>query len=224
MAAVRNIIMTKTTKSYNTAFLTGCDEKTEWQLPWFVENYKKYNDTPLVFADFGVKNLDFVREHFHAILDLTQLTEAGWFKKPKAMLHCPSIKTVWLDTDIEVLDNISNIFDLLVPNKLNMCEDKPWSRRRHECWYNSGVVGFINKPKILHWWAQEVFQHPQVGDQEVLHGMLDPLSQLTYINPLPQEYNWLRLQLLDGFDSDKKKLMHWTGGKGNDVIREKMGA
>lgn len=224
MAVEQNIIMMKTTKSYDCAFVTGCDAKTEWQLPWFVENYKKHNDTPLVFANFGVENLDFVREHFHAVMDLTQLSEQGWFKKPKAMIHCPAKKTVWVDTDIEVLDDVSDIFDLLQPNKLNMVEDKPWTRRRHESWYNSGVVGFIDKPQILHAWAKMVFENPTVGDQEVLHGMLDPLNQLTYINSLPQEYNWLRLQLLDGFDSNKKKMMHWTGAKGNAIIKEKMSA
>ena len=40
-------------KKYDKVFLTGCDEKTEWMLPWFVENYKKHNDTPLIFANFG---------------------------------------------------------------------------------------------------------------------------------------------------------------------------
>ena len=35
-------------------FITGCDRNTEWQLPWFWENYSEYNDTPLLFVDFGV--------------------------------------------------------------------------------------------------------------------------------------------------------------------------
>jgi hypothetical protein len=223
-AVEQNTIMANTIKLYKEAFLTGCDAKTEWQLPWFIENYKKYNDTPLVFANFGVENLDFVREHFHAILDLTNLSEQGWFKKPKAMIHCPATKTVWLDTDIEVLADVSDIFDLLKPNKLNMVEDKPWTRRRREVWYNSGVVGFIGKPPILHQWARQVFNNPAVGDQEVLHSMLDPLNQLTYINSLPSEYNWLRLELNDGYDSNDKKMMHWTGPKGNEIIKEKMSA
>ena len=35
-------------------FLTGCDNNTEWQLPWFVHNYRKHNTIPLVLADFGM--------------------------------------------------------------------------------------------------------------------------------------------------------------------------
>lgn len=210
---------------YDKAFLTGADNKTEWMLPWFFENYKKHNDTPIVFANFGVDNIDAIKPHVHAVIDLSNLKEEGWFKKPKAMYHCPAHRTVWIDTDCQVLQDISPIFDLLQPNKLNMVEDKPWTLRRKEVWYNSGVVGMINKPSILGHWAKEVERNPNVGDQEVLHSMLDPLSQLTYINPLPNEYNWLRIQIEnDNQDSSTKKILHWTGPKGKERIREMMSA
>jgi hypothetical protein len=60
-----------------------------------------------------------------------------------------------------------------------------------------------------------------VGDQEVLHAMLrdDPLKKRIYIEDLPNIYNWLRIQLLDGQDSSKKKIIHWTGFKGKEHIR-----
>ena len=46
---------------------------------------------------------------------------------------------------------------------------------------------------------------------------------MTYIAELPNIYNWLRLQVEhDGEDSPNKKIMHWTGEKGNDRIRGKM--
>ena len=52
----------------------------------------------------------------------------------------------------------------------------------------------------------------------------DQLQKLTYINPLPNEYNWLRLQLEhDEQNSWNKKIIHWTGRKGKDRIREKIG-
>jgi len=213
-------------KSYNKAFLIGCDKNVEWLLPWFIENYKKHNSTPLIFADFGISNLDIVRPHVHAIINLTKLYESGWFKKPKAMLLSPSDKTVWIDVDCQVIDNIDGIFDLLEPNKLNMVEDKPWTKRRGEngAWYNSGVVGFIGKPKILNLWAQWVMENTtQVGDQEVLYSRLDQLQKLMHINPLPNEYNWLRLQLEhDNQNSWKKKIIHWTGHKGKLRIKEMM--
>jgi hypothetical protein len=213
------------TKSYDRAFLTGADHNTEWMLPWFFENYKKYNDTPIVFADFGVIDLDAIRPHVHAIMNLKNLKEQGWFKKPKAMMHCPAKKTVWIDTDCQVKCDISDIFDLLVPGKLCMVEDKPWTARRGERWYNSGVVGFADKPRVLFEWAKRVQDNPEVGDQETLHAMLDPIGQLTYIEPLPNEYNWLRLQIEnDGQPADEAKVVHWTGQKGKDRIRSMMNA
>ena len=204
---------------YDKAFLTGCDHRHEWILPWFFKNYKKHNDTPLVFADFGIKNRDLLTDNVHAIVNLANTAEQGWFKKPKAMLNCPAEKTVWIDTDCEILSNVDDIFDLLKPSKLNMVEDKPWTKRRSEVWHNSGIVGFIDKPIILTQWAKQVKARPEVGDQEVLHSMLNPITKIGAINDLPNEYNVLRIQTeLDNYNG-KIKVMHWTGKKGKDKIR-----
>ncbi len=36
--------------------LTGCDKNTEWQLPWFVENFKKYAGKGNVdYTEYGPK-------------------------------------------------------------------------------------------------------------------------------------------------------------------------
>ena len=132
--------------------------------------------------------------------------EKGWFLKPAAMLKAPGKKVVWLDTDCQVLANLEHIFRILEPNKLNMVMDRPWLKRRQEEWFNSGVVG--------------IEATPNVGDQEVLHSMLDPLNRQIYINELPNKWNWLRLQIEhDNEDSNDKKIMHWTGAKGNDRIK-----
>ena len=212
---------------YDKAFITGCDHTSEWLIPWFVENYKKHNTAPLIFANFGVKNLDSIKGHFHEIINVEDSSEVkGWFKKPKVMCSSPAHKTVWLDTDCQVIDNIEDIFDLLKPNKLNMVEDKPWTLRRgiNGPWYNSGVVGFIGRPIILTNWLNWVKENKtEHGDQEVLYAKLDIMGKLTYINPLPNEYNWLRLQLEhDNQNSWNKKIIHWTGPHGKDRIREMM--
>jgi len=208
------------TKLYDKAFITGCDSNNEWQLPWFFENYKKHNDTPLVFADFGVEDIEAVKPHVHAVVDLTKVEEKGWFKKPKAIYHCPAKQKVWLDTDCEIRGNISGIFGLLKPQMLNMIEDKPWAKRRGGVQYNSGVVGVIDKPVILGMWAQWVQESGEVGDQEVLTANLNPITAIKYINSLPNEYNWLRLQIEnDNEPATNARVVHWTGAKGNDRIR-----
>jgi len=211
------------TKLYDKAFITGCDSNNEWQLPWFFENYKKHNDTPLVFADFGVEDIEAVKPHVHAVVDLTKVEEKGWFKKPKAIFHCPAKQKVWLDTDCEIRGNISGIFGLLKPQMLNMIEDKPWAKRRGGVQYNSGVVGVIDKPVILGMWAQWVQEGGEVGDQEVLTANLNPITAIKYINSLPNEYNWLRLQIEnDNEPATNARVVHWTGAKGNDRIRSMM--
>lgn len=211
------------TKLYDKAFITGCDSNNEWQLPWFFENYKKHNDTPLVFADFGVEDIEAVKPHVHAVVDLTKVEERGWFKKPKAIFHCPAKQKVWLDTDCEIRGNISGIFGLLKPQMLNMIEDKPWAKRRGGVQYNSGVVGVIDKPVILGMWAQWVQEGGEVGDQEVLTANLNPITAIKYINSLPNEYNWLRLQIEnDNEPATNARVVHWTGAKGNDRIRSMM--
>ena len=209
-------------KLYDEAFVTGCDEKHEWMLEWFFKNYKKHmKDVPLVFANFGLTpdGLKIVRENVHAVMNLKTFDEEGWFKKPMSMIKSPSKKTVWIDLDCEIRDDISNLFDMLEPDMLNMVEDKPWTKRGQELWHNSGVVGFIGKPPILYQWAKAIRENPIQGDQEVLHFLLNPITKIKYINDIPNEYNVLRLQTeLDGYDGNIK-VMHWTGAKGKDKIR-----
>jgi len=215
-------------KIFPKTFLTGCDEKTEWQLPLFLKHFRKHNHTTkLIVADFGMstrmaRTME-ASEEVQAIMHMsTDVPERGWFYKPMSMFHCPAIQTVWLDTDCIIMENIDDIFDKLKANKLNMVEDKPWTQRRRETWYNSGVVGIIHKPDILKKWVASVRTSQTVGDQEVLHSILNPITQMTHINPLPNEYNVMRLQTeVDGYKG-KVKVMHWTGEKGNEKLRSMM--
>lgn len=211
---------------YDKVFLTGCDKTQEWMLDWFLDNYKKHNDTPILFANFGVSDpmLSKIKRQkkFHAVLDLTKTKEIGWFKKPVSMMNSPSKKTVWIDTDCEVLGNLEKIFDLLIEGKLNMVEDVPWSKRRKETWYNSGIVGFVDKPSILQKWVSKVKEEPKVGDQEVLHNMTDQLQKLMYINPLPKQFNVMRIQHIDKTVPKNPLVYHWTGKKGKAIIEKRM--
>jgi hypothetical protein len=213
----------KSYKSYDEAFLTGCDESHEWMLPWFFKNYKKHCNKPLIFSDFGLSDLGraIVRKNVHAVMNLGEIEEYNWFRKPLSMWKSPSKKTVWIDLDCEIKENIDDIFDLLEPNKLAMVEDKPWTKRRGHKWHNSGVVGFIDKPIILSQWCGAVrkYYKEEKGDQEVLDRILTPITKISLIKDLPNEYNVMRIQTeLDGYNG-KIKVMHWTGKKGKEKIR-----
>lgn len=212
-------------KSFDKVFLTGCDEQTEWMLPWFLQNYKKHNRTPIIFADFGVTEdaLNVVSSLCAHIIDMTGYKEKGWFKKPQAMINASTFAdyVCWIDTDCQILSPLADVFTLVEPNKLAMVEDKPWTTRKGETWHNTGVVAFQDRPPILTQWANAVNLDPQLGDQEVLHSLLrDNLKRMSNVTTLPPEYNWLRIMLLDGMDSPKKKVMHWTGRQGKDKIKE----
>ena len=215
--------------SKSRVFFTGCDYITEWQLEWFVKNYKKHNSTPLVFVNFGVSvkvrdNLQFYG--FHEIIEAPRVGAGGWFHKPATMKMIGEKydESCWLDTDIHILGDMSGIFDCIEDNKLCMVEDRPWSMRRGEKWHNSGVVAFRGVPSILDTWVELCKDNPKVGDQEVLHEVLreSPLKRMSNITDAPNKYNWLRIQLLDGEDNPNKLAMHWTGEKGNLQIRKLM--
>ena len=208
---------------YDNCVITGCDEKTAWQLEWFLANYSQNTSEPLIVADFGMSEATVNRIRFapgvSGIMDLTDTPDQGWFNKPVTMMHAPAKKVIWLDTDCEVKSNLAPLFRLLEPNKLNMVEDKPWTKRRGEIWHNSGVVGFIDRPMILHQWCNAIREKPEVGDQEVLHSLLNPITRMTYINDLPFEWNVMRLATdHDGYKG-KIRIQHHTGEKGNDKIR-----
>lgn len=218
-------------KVFPKAFLIGADNQSEWMIEWFLRNYFKHkNETKLVFADFGLsermKKLVNNHPHILGVMEMENKQDKSWFMKPETMWFAPIEKCIWLDIDIEIKDNIDDLFDYLVPNKLCMVEDKPWTKRRGSTWYNSGVVGFIHKPQILKEWALKTANknHNQPGDQEVLHSMLNPIMQLTHIHSLPNEYNVLRLQVENDNYKGPIKMLHWTGPKGKEKIREMINA
>lgn len=216
----------------NRTFLTGCDSNTEWQLPWFIRNFIEYNeDEHLLVSDFGMSNemLAFLNSLDYNISVVKVLTEAeGWFKKPRAMLDASFHydKVCWLDTDCQIMRDISDIFDHTVPFKLSMVEDRPWTKRRGEMgtWHNTGVVVYEGTPNTLKVWADACINDPIQGDQETLYAMCggDEILKMSIIEPLPHKYNTLRLDYIDGIAVKDPWVIHHTGKKGKDVIREQM--
>jgi len=109
--------------SKSRVFFTGCDRNTEWQLEWFVKNYQKHNDTPLVFVDFGVssemRNSPLFLQ-FSEVYTAPKVAAGGWFHKPATMKMIGEIysEACWLDTDIHILGDMSGIFDYVEKNKL----------------------------------------------------------------------------------------------------------
>jgi hypothetical protein len=200
-------------------FITGCDASTEWMLPWFVNNLTKHcNNIPLMIMDFGMET-----SLYADIRKSVRGSEIGWFKKPKAMRIASAFadQVCWLDTDCEVVGDISGIFSYIKPQKLLMAEDKPWSSRRGETWHNSGVVAYEGVPNVLTDWELTCATQPTQGDQEVLHMMMNtPLKRMQCIEDLPNRYNVLRIQHIDKTVPKDPLVYHWTGRKGKEHIRK----
>lgn len=203
-------------------FITGCDSNSEWMLPWFVENFRKHNNVPLMIMDFGMEGSLFPSIRKSVRSDLN-----GWFKKPKAMMIASAFaeQVCWIDVDCEVVGDISDIFSYIKPEKLSMIIDQPWTMRKGETWHNSGVVAYEGKPDILKRWNAECHMTKLRGDQEVLHELMDsPLKRLQYIEDVPNRYNVLRIQHIDNTVPKDPLIYHWTGPRGKEHIRGLMNA
>lgn len=208
-------------------FVTGCDNKAEWMLKWFLKNYTKHNNTPIVFADFGVTKemKEWIHQvsEFDHIVDVPKQKHNGWFLKPRTMQMIDAEELCWLDTDIQIFGDMSGVFKYVEEGKLGMVKDRPWTKRTGEEWYNSGVVAMRGKPPILKQWVDQCSKNPSRGDQETLHEMLrwPPMLNLMHISEIPNKYNWLRVQLVnDREDNPNKIAMHWTGHKGKLQIEK----
>ena len=70
-----------------------------------------------------------------------------------------------------------------------------------------------------------MYQQPNKGDQEVLYLLMEgnAIKKLGAII-LPHEYNTLRLDYIDKIDVKNPKIVHHTGEKGSNVIRELINA
>lgn len=212
-------------------FLTGCDSATEWQLPWFINNYMKHNNTPLWVADFGMS--EEMLEHL-SIIDIHVLPSdgttkvKGWFKKPRTIYEAALQADVvcWLDTDCEVTADISSIFKYYQKGKIGMVQDRPWTTRRPDNgpWYNSGVVLTNANLNLKNWMklCESDLVRTHAGDQEVLHFSLNEIEKIGVIEPLPHKFNTLRLDYIDGINIVNPFVIHHTGAKGNAVIRNLM--
>lgn len=199
--------------------LTGCDANQFWLLPWWFMNVKRHMPkNPIVVADFGLTPE--MKDHFKDDVEFISVSKIAdkrtWFMKPKAMLSSPYKYTCWLDIDCEVLKPFGEIFRYAKGEKLGLTPD-PYSYANNWAYWQSGVVVFRDKPKILERWTKRSLLGIDRGDQEALYALIKNTKE--YVNEMPAKYQWLRLDIkYRGFNRDAK-IIHWTGPRGKDKIR-----
>lgn len=208
-------------------FITGCDANTSWMLPWFVANFRRHHpDADLVVYNFDGSDMGPINAYIESVPGKNK----GWYNKPAAIEHAmqSAHRIVWLDTDCEVRADLTPMFDLIEPGRLAMVEDRPWTTRYKETWYNTGVVGVrgMHYDAVIREWVQQCAlssQSPTSGDQQILHSILKQgMNRLRFVTELPRKYNVLRLDLLDGTADPNPAVMHWTGIQGKSQIRNMM--
>ena len=214
----------------NKTFLTGSDHNLQDLLPWWVSCVRKHNpDIHITIADFGLTDSakDWVKHNVNHVIVYERHPELAWFYKPQSMIDCPYEYTCWLDLDCEMLAPVPEIFDFPTEDQMALTHDSVRGNPDHDkgvFWWAVGVNVVKGKPQILKDWARNTTNNKDLrGDQEVLHKMIQVNPQLNdYIVKMPLEYQWLRIDLLNGKDNENKKIVHWTGPDGKKYIREEL--
>ena len=214
----------------NKTFLTGADYNLQDLLPWWVGCVRKHNpDIHITIADFGLTDSakDWVKHNVNHVIVYERHPELAWFYKPQTMIDCPYEYTCWLDLDCEMLAPVPEIFDFPTEDQMALTQDVVRANPDHDkgvFWWAVGVNVVKGKPQILKDWARTTTNNKDLrGDQEVLHKMIQVNPQFNdYIVKMPLEYQWLRIDLLNGRDSENKKIVHWTGPDGKKYIRENL--
>ncbi len=214
----------------NKTFLTGADYNLQDLLPWWVECVRKHNpDIHITIADFGLTDSakDWVKHNVNHVIVYERHPTLAWFLKPQSMIDCPYEYTCWLDLDCEMVAPVPEIFDFPTEDQMALTQDVVRANPDHDkgvFWWAVGVNVVKGKPQILKDWARNTTNNKDLrGDQEVLHKMIQVNPQLNdYIVKMPLEYQWLRIDLLNGKDNENKKIVHWTGPDGKKYIREEL--
>lgn len=207
-------------------FITGVDSNHQWMLPWWLENLQAHNDDDVVIADFGMTEewSKWAEERADHFIKYPKHHKCSWFLKPKTLIDAPYEYKAWIDVDCEVLENLSDMFDYVDGTNMAVTSD-PCRRKDYPSqeWLATGVCVVKGQPSLLttwHDWCQNGWLR---GDQEILQSILKEKAELhKQIAIMPLEYQWLRILLAKGIDNNNKKIIHWTGPVGKDIIKKKI--
>ena len=183
------------------AFVTGANRDFVDILDWFLKGYHKHIKIPLYIANFGM-----LKKYPNELMVATD--DRTWFYKPKAIMQVPATQIIWLDCDIEIKEDISDMFDMIKDDYL-LSKDHAVRTDR----WQTGIVGIKDK-QVLNKWFERCEMRQERSDQEAFNKVAHEFK----INKLPNEYHGLRL----GKNNDIAKTIHWTGEDGKEIIRKKI--
>jgi hypothetical protein len=233
--------------------LVACSEAQEWILPWWWRHYSAHNTLPVLFVDLGLspQGREWCEErgtlaHLPALLPNLKPREAldpslvkvwenafgnslwssrpHWVKKPFALLQTPFEKTLWLDLDCEVRQDLTSLFFKPVDDIALVPEEPQGAQafllmhgllERGEVCYNSGVIYYRHGSLAIQDWAEQSFTRGDCffGDQNLLSRLLFEKGERP--EPLSQLYNW---RPSSGENPDAI-ILHWVGDVGKAYIQ-----
>lgn len=221
--------------------VVATDQTQEWLLPWWWENYRKHNDYPVAFVNFGMsfEKKAWCKERgeliplFVADIFVKEKEEIdpsicadwekefgtkfwpcrnAWFKKPLACLQSPFKHSIWIDLDCEIRASLAGLFERIRTVSLVKERSGP------PAIYNSGVILFNHGHPLIEEWADQSFEKNQsfAGDQDILSHII---AEKKYpVDELPACYNWSRYHE----DHPDVVIHHWHGEFGRSVIRHQI--
>jgi hypothetical protein len=219
--------------------IVGTDKEQEWLLPWWWENYRRFNAYPVAFVDYGMSqamrgwcrrrgelidlsspdlipsgnallHLIFFEKEVDSLDESFWQYRSAWLKKPLACLQSPFQRTVWIDLDCEVRGSIHELFERY-GNPLSLAKDAYYPV------YNSGVIVFKHGIEIVEEWARMAidFNYPFLGDQDILSWLIEK-KQLSV--EMPRIYNWSLLLETN----PEAVILHWHGPEGKEHIQKEL--
>ena len=224
--------------------VTGLDSNREDIIEWWLDNALKHHKTEKIGVwDLGMSSAcrnklerKYKQVWFSEVVDghiPLHEKKIGWYYKIHCVKESPEQSVVWVDSDCQILTDISDIFHLVPAGKIGLTKD--WGRSN---WWatgviainkaispwQSGVIAVNDRPSLLDEWHKRLWTPDEYGelirgDQEALHDLVGT-GEHEQIVELPQEYQWLRLSLNRGMMSDNIKIIHWTGPAGKRFITD----
>jgi hypothetical protein len=210
------------TSNPSEGLVVGADAAQEWLLPWWWERYRKANDRPVAFADFGMtpQARDWCGKH-GVILDCRLVGIRGWWHKPFAVLRAPWQRILWLDADCEVRASLDPIFAFVPSGKIGVVFDSPAVNFPNHLTpgariYNSGTVLVDHGEPVIAEWATRTHSERSrwPGDQDLL-------SQIVFETARERAVE-LPVSLVSLYSQGRYKspiVHHWTGPGGKNIIR-----
>ena len=204
--------------------VTGIDNNREDIIEWWIDNALKYNKTEKIGVwDLGMSSAcrkklkrKYEQVWFSEIVVSSQI---GWYYKVHCVKESPEQSVVWVDSDCQILTDISDIFHLVPSGQIGLTKDLARSN-----WWQTGVIAVNDRPSLLDIWHKRLWTPNEYGelirgDQEALNTLVGT-GEHNQIVELPQEYQWLRMSLNKGIKSDNMKVIHWTGPAGKRFIKD----